>query len=174
MSVWIAVDNSPHLIRAATVNVPAATFTGHPNTPHLHRCWDGDCISVYTAGRIEYIRLAAIDAPECNQPHGDVASEWLHNATLNVELTITRTGLDRFTRTIAFVATPAIPCLSLELARLGHAWYYTQFGQGRVDIEAAAKLARAARIGLWSLPNPIPPWQWRLGNAAAITAEKIT
>jgi len=98
----------------------------------------------------------------------------LHDATLNVELKITRTGLDRFSRTIAFVATPTIPCLSLELARRGHAWFYTQFGQGQVAIEAAAKQARAARIGLWALPNPIPPWEWRHGSAPSITTENIT
>jgi len=174
MSVWISVAHTPHLIRAATANLPPPTFSGHPNAPHLHRCWDGDCISILTAGRIEFVRLAAIDAPECGQPHGDVASEWLHHATLNVELKIRRTGLDRFSRTIAFVATPTIPCLSLELARLGHAWFYTQFGQGQVAIQAAAKQARAARIGLWALPNPIPPWEWRHGFPTHITTEDFT
>ena len=29
--------------------------------------------------------------------------------------------------------------------------------------------ARAARLGLWSQPNPVPPWEWRKGEGVPRT-----
>jgi hypothetical protein len=33
--------------------------------------------------------------------------------------------------------------------------------------------ARAARVGLWSQPEPVPPWEWRRGQGVPQTAEVI-
>ncbi|MBO1081646.1 thermonuclease family protein [Roseomonas sp. 573] len=49
-----------------------------------------------------------------------------------------------------------------ELVRGGHAWVYRQYMTDRSLLPLEAE-ARAARRGLWSLPERerIPPWAWR-------------
>jgi len=125
------------------------------------RCYDGDCISVANPHNVEFIRLAAIDAPETFQPFGLVSADWLHNTLLNQPLTITRKGLDIHRRTVAFIATPDIPCVSLAIVQAGLAWFYPQYGHNRLDIQAAQAVAKANKSGLWSDPHPIEPWRWR-------------
>ena len=34
-----------------------------------------------------------------------------------------------------------------------------------VILEELETRARAARIGLWADPQPVPPWEWRQGRA---------
>ena len=31
----------------------------------------------------------------------------------------------------------------------------------RCDLAKLEKEARVAKVGLWSLPNPVPPWEFR-------------
>jgi len=50
--------------------------------------------------------------------------------------------------------------LSLELVKAGMAWHYRKYSDDPV-LAAAEKKARAARLGLWSMPNPVPPWEFR-------------
>lgn len=50
--------------------------------------------------------------------------------------------------------------VSLELLRAGLAWHYQRFS-GDPGLAAAEKQARAKQIGIWSLPDPIPPWRWK-------------
>ena len=49
------------------------------------------------------------------------------------------------------------------MVREGHAWAYRQYltDQSLLEDEAAAK---TERIGLWSVPDPVPPWVWRRGS----------
>lgn len=37
----------------------------------------------------------------------------------------------------------------------------------------AESAARAAHLGLWSQPAPIPPWDWRRGRGVPVTTEVI-
>ncbi|WP_272874700.1 thermonuclease family protein [Roseomonas haemaphysalidis] len=48
------------------------------------------------------------------------------------------------------------------MVRGGHAWVYRQYMTDRSLLPLEAE-ARAARRGLWSLPERerIPPWAWR-------------
>jgi len=56
--------------------------------------------------------------------------------------------------------------LNEELVKAGYAWVYPQY----CKIPACQKWyqyeaeARAQKIGLWSHPNPIPPWDFRRGK----------
>jgi hypothetical protein len=48
--------------------------------------------------------------------------------------------------------------------------HYAPADRGLARLESEA---RAARRGLWSLPNPVPPWEWRKGDGAPQTAAVI-
>jgi micrococcal nuclease len=53
-----------------------------------------------------------------------------------------------------------IAIIVLSIGMILFAWHYKQYSR---DPELA-KLefqARSAKIGLWSEPNPVAPWEWR-------------
>ena len=52
------------------------------------------------------------------------------------------------------------------------AWHYSAYSHDPTLARAEAD-ARAAHLGLWSQPNPIPPWDWRHGKNLPVTAEVI-
>lgn len=55
---------------------------------------------------------------------------------------------------------------------VGLAWWYRKYAneqspQDRGAYEFSEQEARANRVGLWSEPDPIPPWEWRRRELAA-------
>src|SRR5262245_57742529 len=68
---------------------------------------------------------------------------------------------DRYRRTVAAVVLPDGRLLNHEIVRAGYAWWYRSYAPGDAVLDRLEREARAARLGLWSQPNPIPPWEWR-------------
>ncbi|HEY5690108.1 MAG TPA: thermonuclease family protein [Cyclobacteriaceae bacterium] len=65
----------------------------------------------------------------------------------------------RYGRTIGMVFIDS-KNVNEELLRAGLAWHYKYYDKNK----EWAKLAEEARVGkrgLWSIPNPVPPWEWR-------------
>ena len=50
--------------------------------------------------------------------------------------------------------------INRELVAKGHAWVYRRYNHDKslLDDDHAA---RDQGIGLWSLPDPVSPWEWR-------------
>lgn len=140
---------------------------------------DGDTLTVLDSNRLQHkVRLSGIDAPEKNQPFGDRSRQNLsarvHGKTVRVEWS----KEDRYGRWVAKVLLePPAGCqpscaqpldVNLEQVRAGLAWHYKQYEseQPRTDRQTyaqAEQTARAERIGLWSDPHPVMPWDWRQG-----------
>lgn len=126
---------------------------------------DGDTIDVLReeGGRFERlrIRLSAIDAPERGQPWSRRAREALAKRVLDKPVRINAVTVDRYGRTVGEVYADDV-CVGCELLREGHVWVYRRYSDEPVLLELEAE-ARAARRGLWSLPEAerIPPWEWR-------------
>lgn len=51
--------------------------------------------------------------------------------------------------------------MSLELVRAGLAWHGTTRNTRQTPCLQAEVEARRAKVGLWSMPSPVPPWEWR-------------
>jgi micrococcal nuclease len=53
-----------------------------------------------------------------------------------------------------------------ELIRQGLAWVYNRYCKRPVcqGWKALEEEARKARRGLWSMPNPVAPWEFRRGG----------
>ena len=62
--------------------------------------------------------------------------------------------------------------VSLELVKAGMVWHYKNYSSERLLTDAEA-MARAAGVGLWSVHQPMPPWEYRRGggNAPAVIAD---
>lgn len=49
---------------------------------------------------------------------------------------------------------------AIELLEQGLAWYTGEQFPGSETYEAAMEAAKAAKRGLWSQPDPVPPWEF--------------
>ncbi len=123
---------------------------------------DGDTIRLLTAERRQVkIRLAEIDTPERGQPYSSRAREALAELVFRKPVTVVYVDTDRYGRTVGRVYVDGLD-VNAELVRRGAAWVYRKY----VRDESLFRLedeARAARRGIWSLPEVqrIPPWEWR-------------
>jgi hypothetical protein len=48
----------------------------------------------------------------------------------------------------------------------GLAWWYKRYAPKDADLKDAENDARSSKKGLWSHPNPIPPWKFRRQKAS--------
>jgi endonuclease YncB( thermonuclease family) len=120
---------------------------------------DGDTLTARCDDQTVKIRLAEIDAPEKAQPFGARSKEHLSELCFDVEAEVYPQTTDRYGRTVARVTCDGVDA-SAEQVRSGMAWVYDKYvvDMGLFDLQDEAV---AAREGLWSANNPIPPWKWR-------------
>lgn len=129
---------------------------------------DGDTVEVRDANRrVHRVRLAGIDAPEIDQPHGTQARRALAKAVAGETLIVDWHKRDRYDRLVGKLLLDNTD-VNLALVRSGYAWWYRayageQTARDRRLYEAAEQMARRERVGLWRDPQPIAPWDWRAG-----------
>jgi endonuclease YncB( thermonuclease family) len=126
---------------------------------------DGDTIEVVVGRERRRIRLAGIDTPERGQPWAERAKRALSERVFGREVRVNAVDTDRYGRTVGEVYAENV-CVACELVRAGHAWVYRKFSDDPVLLALEAE-ARAARRGLWALPEAerAPPWEWRRAHA---------
>lgn len=120
---------------------------------------DGDSIVIRYNNSFIKIRIYGIDAPEGTQTYGDISKAHLRYLISNKDLLIKERYKDRFGRTVADVFISDID-IGLEMIRAGMAWHFVKYSND-LTYKEAERVARKNRVGLWSLPNPIPPWNYR-------------
>lgn len=126
---------------------------------------DGDGFRCAAAGTVRVVRIAAIDAPEIGQAFATEARRRL--ATLTPAGTVVAChGRDRHDRHLCRVFDPRGVAIAPVLLAEGLAWHAAHFGPEQTTTERSAYAgamaeARAARRGLWSRPDPMPPWTCR-------------
>ena len=129
------------------------------------RIVDGDTIVLEAGGARHKVRLAGIDAPEKNQPWGEAVTRELRRQIAGRDVLIDWSKKDRWNRLIGIIRLDGED-QNLHLVERGLAWHYKRYAdeQSRTNqtaYDAAERAARDARRGLWSDPNPVPPWEWR-------------
>ncbi len=138
-------------------------FTGRVVAVH-----DGDTISVLVGRRPRKVRLEGIDCPELSQPYGRVAKLFTSDRAFGKTVDVQQTTVDRYGRIVGRVVVNGED-LSNAILAAGLAWHYTQYSSDRT-LDAAEWSARAAHRGLWSQPNPMPPWVYRRPRARVAPA----
>jgi endonuclease YncB( thermonuclease family) len=126
---------------------------------------DGDTLTLLTPAREQVkIRLAEIDTPETGQPYGTKAKQLLSDLAFSKEARVVVTDTDRYGRAVGrlHVGTTDV---NAEMVRRGAAWVYRRYNRDPSLLRFEAE-ARAARRGLWALPEGerVPPWEWRRGG----------
>ncbi len=114
---------------------------------------DGDTVRIpgYT------VRLYGVDAPEKDQPFGPQATMCLAALVWGRIVEVYPRDEDRYGRLVAVLKVGDREVNETLVAR-GCAWAYPKTGREYRDEE---RRAREQGLGLWSQPDPIPPWEWR-------------
>lgn len=134
-----------------------ATFTGR-----VVRVIDGETIVVLNDSKEQLtIRLEGIDCPEKGQDFGIQAKNATSDLCFGKEVKIVSHGVDKYGRILAFVYVEDLDiCINEELLSLGLAWHYKKYNQEE-KLAQLEWIARNNKIGLWSMKNPIAPWDFR-------------
>ena len=123
---------------------------------------DGDTLTVLDGTlRQTKVRLAEIDTPESGQPYGSRAKQALSALVFGKEVRVMVVDTDRYGRTVGRVYADALD-VNAEMVRQGAAWVYRKYSRDP-SLLLLEQEARAARRGLWALPETerTPPWEWR-------------
>jgi endonuclease YncB( thermonuclease family) len=135
---------------------------------------DGDTITVLIDDRTQVkVRLHGIDAPETGQDYATRSKQAASELAFGKAVIVRPTSTDRYGRTVAEVVLPDGRSLNRELVRQGMAWWFREYAPNDRELERLETEAREAKRGLWSQPNPIPPWDWRAGKGQPVTAGVI-
>lgn len=124
---------------------------------------DGDTFVLLIDGKEQTVRFAHIDCPEKKQPFGNKAKQFVSEMCFGTYVTLEinpKNKYDRNKRLIAEIILEDGRNLNKELVKAGLAWHFKKYS----DSEEYAQIeteARNNKIGIWSEPNPIAPWDWR-------------
>jgi endonuclease YncB( thermonuclease family) len=126
---------------------------------------DGDRITVLHEGKGEMIRLYGVDTPEIGQAFGKRAKQFTSDAVYGKTVNVEAKDKDAYGRTIGMVTVDG-KSLNESLIKNGLAWVYQKyckaaFCEDWLNLEI---VARYHKVGIWSEPNPIPPWEFRHGE----------
>lgn len=128
---------------------------------------DGDTVTVLYEGKKQYkVRLQHIDCPETRQPFATKAKEALSSKVFGKTVTVKWEEMDRYKRILGNVYI-GDRWINLELVNEGLAWHY-KFYSKDTKMAAAEKTAQKAKLGIWSEPDPTPPWDFRRGKGVAL------
>jgi endonuclease YncB( thermonuclease family) len=126
---------------------------------------DGDTLTILDPQTRQKtkIRLHGIDSPERTQDFYDRARQSLSQKVGDREVTVEVVELDRYGRTVGEVHLGQ-RWINEEQVRAGMAWHYTHYSKD-ARLAAAQREARDAKRGLWSMPSPVAPWDFRRTDA---------
>jgi len=139
-------------------------------------------VVVVTPDRRRYdMRLLGIDPPEPSrpggpfvqsvegQPFGVEAATYLHDLVLGKQVQFETFGKDPSGRTLAVIWLGDLN-VNLILVKEGLAWVQPHIPVMwvRAELEVAERQAQVGKYGLWALPNPEPPWEFRKRNHLSV------
>jgi micrococcal nuclease len=120
---------------------------------------DGDTILVMNDGKETKLKIDGIECPEMGQDFGKKAKQFTSDLVLGKILEVNIKGLDKSGTIVALVFVENDD-IGFELLKAGLAWHYKQYSSDPIyaSVEQEAKYDK---IGIWSMPNPISPWDFR-------------
>jgi endonuclease YncB( thermonuclease family) len=128
---------------------------------------DGDTITVLDSSNSQHkIRIYGIDCPESHQDFGQKAKQFTSDLVFGKTVEAKVMDTDRYGRTVGIVNIGS-KSLNAELIINGMAWFYGQYCKISFCSQwnQYQEEAMSRKIGLWSIQNPIPPWEFRRGSS---------
>jgi endonuclease YncB( thermonuclease family) len=119
------------------------------------------------------VRLLGVELPEPprvvsvgraieGQPFGPQAATYVRDLLMERQVQLDTYGKDRTGRLLSVVWLGEIN-VNLTLVKEGLAWLDPGLTvpNVRIPLELAERQARVGKYGLWALPDPEPPWEYR-------------
>jgi micrococcal nuclease len=132
----------------------AQTITGK-----VIRIADGDTFTILSQdNKQERIRLDAIDAPEKGQDFSEKSRQHLASFIEGKTVNINYKTKDMYGRILGTVFINDTN-INYDMVRQGLAWQY-RYNRDKNYAGLQAE-AQANKRNIWSIPNPVPPWEWR-------------
>ncbi|MFZ9660836.1 MAG: thermonuclease family protein [Chitinophagaceae bacterium] len=132
-----------------------------PFSGKVVRILDGDTYEVLTPGKtLVRIRMMGIDAPEKNQAFGQRSKQTLGMLCGGQLVSVQPTGVDRYGRVLAYAYNSQGMNINAEMVRRGMAWHYKHYSKDP-QLANAERFAQSNRIGIWSDPQIMAPWEFR-------------
>ena len=124
----------------------------------VDRVSDGDTVVLMDRTRI---RLHGIDAPERDQPYGDIATAAL-KYMVGRSVYYVETDTDRYGRMVATLYHSKDGYdINASMVCAGYAWWYERYAPDDRLLEGCEREAREAPKGLWEDEDAMAPWEWR-------------
>lgn len=134
----------------------------------VRRIWGGDNFEFGTSEELHYLVLRGVSCPKPGQDFYTESTRCLSAMTRGKPVRIEVFDRDEMMREVAdvtvFTDKPAPKDrvdVSLRLIELGMGWYNGTEFEKAAAYQAAEKIAREEKVGLWSQPDPIPPWEFQ-------------
>jgi endonuclease YncB( thermonuclease family) len=137
---------------------------------------DGDEITVFNMNRPVRIRLIGMDAPERNQPFGDIARQHLSDLVYDKQVLIEYSGIGQHSSLIGRVLLNDVD-ISAQMIRDGVAWFDPRaiLSDSQHDIYfQSEQAARKEHRGLWQSEGAIAPWEFVNAEASQRKASTVT
>ncbi|MDQ7821306.1 MAG: thermonuclease family protein [Candidatus Eremiobacteraeota bacterium] len=115
-------------------------------------------ISVTSDKGAATVKLNCAASPVAGQPFAAEAQKSLEDLILNKSVEVQVAWMDHSNRQVAKLLVDGKNVGAL-LAAQGLAWYDSRHGQD-ADIATAQAQAQAGKLGVWSQPNPVAPWDF--------------
>jgi micrococcal nuclease len=143
---------------SSTDNLPES---GHVFTGKVVHIVDGDTFDILTPFNQQVrVRLEGIDAPERGMDFYKVSKLRLGELCSDEEVRLEVNGKDRYKRVIGRPFLDDGTDICLIMVEEGMAWHFLKYSDEKALHEAEQR-AREQRAGIWSLPDPTPPWEHR-------------
>ncbi len=141
----------------------ASTVPTRAANSHLWRVVgviDGDTVNcIDDANQPQRVTLAGIDAPEITQEYGKASREALAGMVFGHTVEVLDQGRDQSGCWVGRVYVEGLD-VNRQMVATGSAWQ-DPGSSADAALAAAQAQAQAQHLGLWSQPNPTPPWDYR-------------
>lgn len=124
---------------------------------------DGDTVKVLYEKQEYTVRLSHIDCPEKKQDFGTKAKQRTSDLCFEKNVWVQSNGKkDRNGRILGEIIVNNRWNVNKILVEEGLAWHYKKFSKD-TDYSLLEENAQIRKVGVWSMKNPIAPWDWRKG-----------
>lgn len=132
---------------------------------------DGDTYDILKEGSIIVrVRMEGIDAPEKGMPYYKKSKKYLSDLCFGKIVKLKASDKDRDGRTIALSYLEDGTELSHEMVKVGLAWHFKKYNSDPILANLEID-ARNAKIGIWSIENPMTPWDNRAFHKRGISTK---
>jgi endonuclease YncB( thermonuclease family) len=156
LAIWLLSIGSHFLISCE----PAQTKPAGEIKLSVYRIIDGDSFEGRANGQNYRIRLFGIDAPEKGQDFYQKSKDRLGQLCKEGPLTIKIRNKDYFGRWVADAYTSTGIFINQAMVKDGLAWHFTKYSKDPT-LRKLERDARDAQIGVWSMMDPVAPWEYR-------------